>query len=52
MDKDRVLEILMYNVTMLSDKIDFYEEQGISQKKIDVLVNKKNKYQQAIIDIE
>ena len=52
MDTDRLLEILMFNVTMLTDKINFYEEQGISQKKIDMLINKKNKYQQAIIDIE
>jgi len=52
MDTDRLLEILMYNVTMLNEKIDFYQAQGISQKKIDVLITKKNKHQQALIDME
>lgn len=52
MDNERLLEILMYNVTMLTDKINFYQAQGISQKKIDLLEAKKDKYQQAIIDIE
>jgi hypothetical protein len=52
MDNERLLEILMYNVTMLTDKINFYQEQGISQKKIDLLLTKKAKYQQAIIDLE
>lgn len=52
MDNERLLEILMYNVTMLTDKIEFYTAQGISQKKIDVIEAKKDKYQQAIIDLK
>jgi len=52
MDNERLLEILMYNVQMLSDKIELYGTQGISQKKIDALEAKKGRYQQAIIDLE
>jgi len=52
MDNSRLLEILMYNVQMLTDKIDFYVAQGISQKKIDNLTAKKSKYEQAIIDLD
>jgi primosomal protein N'' len=52
MDNERLLEILMHNVQMLTDKISFYTEQGISQRKIDLLETKKDRYQQAIIDLE
>ena len=51
MDTDRLLEILMYNVTTLNDKITFYQQQGISQRKIDTLTTKKDSYEQAIIDM-
>lgn len=51
MDTDRLLEILVYNVTTLSNKITFYQQQGISQKKIDALTAKKDSYEQAIIDM-
>lgn len=52
MDTDRLLEILMHNVSMLTDKIEFFETQGISQKKISALEARKARYQQAIIDLE
>lgn len=52
MDTERLMEILMYNITTLTEKISFYQEQGISTKKINALQNKKAGYQQALIDIE
>jgi len=52
MDTERILEILMHNVSMLTNKIDFYQIQGISQRKITALQTKKGEYQQAIINLE
>lgn len=52
METERIMEILMYNITNLTEKIKFYQEQGISQKKIDRLISKRNGYQQELLDLE
>jgi len=52
METERIMEILMYNITNLTEKIKFYQEQGISQKKIDGLISKRNGYQQELLELE
>lgn len=52
MSKERDIEILEYKIDELEAKIIIYEQQDISQKKIDKLVTQKGIYENQLAVIE
>ena len=52
MSKQRDIEILEYKITELEEKIIIYQENNISQKKIERLELKKLRYEDQLTEIE
>ena len=42
--EERNLEILDYEIARATEQIEFYEDHGLSQKKIDKLIAKKGRH--------
>jgi len=42
--EERNLEILDYKIARAAEQIEFYEDHGLSQKKIDKLIAKKDRH--------
>ena len=42
--KERELEILDYRIARTTERIEFFEDHGLSQKKIDKLIAKKDRH--------
>lgn len=51
MSKETNIEILEHNIAELEKKIIIFEDNNISQKKIDRLEGKKLKYEQQLTEI-
>lgn len=52
MSKERDIQILEFKIAEIVDKIYAFEDNDISQRKIDKLETMKTKYEQQLADIQ